>query len=313
MSKERALIKRHSKIRYIAILLLVLWLQTGFSQHLIINSGWQFSKDKTSWETINIPHTWNAKDAFDDEPGYRRGLGFYKKQIYFSNVQKDNIHYLKFDGINQEATVYVNGQLVGDHKGGYTAFNFDISSFLNYGTYNLIEVTVDNSYNEDIPPLDADFTFYGGIYRDVELISLPKQHFSLNDFASDGFYVNYINVSKAEATLEIEALLKNDANEDKNAFLDIQLFDENGKAVQSHTEKLKLPAEASNKYVINLPKIYGPHLWSPDHPYLYTLKLSLSENGILLDTKTGHVGFRWLKIDPEKGLFLNGRPLKLIG
>jgi len=161
--------------------------------------------------------------------------------------------------------------------------------------------------------LDADFTFYGGIYRDVELISLPKQHFSLNDFASDGFYVDYKNVSQAYATIQITALLDNDATTNKNAFLDIQLFDQNNKVVKFYTEKLDLPALASNKYVITLPEISGPQLWSPDNPYLYTLKLTLSENGIILDTKTSPIGFRWFNVDPNKGLFLNGKPLKLIG
>ncbi len=175
-----------------------------FSQVKTINSGWQFSEDKTTWETINIPHTWNDQDAFDDQSGYRRGLGYYKKQVFISSEVKNKVHYLKFNAVNQEATVFINGRQVGNHKGGYTAFNFDVTSYLNYDTYNLIEVTVDNSHNENIPPLDADFTFYGGIYRDVELISLPNQHFSLDDFASDGFYINYPLVSDEKAIVEVD-------------------------------------------------------------------------------------------------------------
>jgi len=86
-------------------LLLILYGQIGFSQNTLINSGWQFSSDKTQWETVNIPHNWNTHDAFDDEPGYYRGLGYYKKQLYFSNELKNKVHYLKFNAVNQECTI----------------------------------------------------------------------------------------------------------------------------------------------------------------------------------------------------------------
>ena len=171
MIRRKAIAKSSQKITSTFFLSLILGIQMVFSQHKIINSGWQYSEDKTNWETVNIPHTWNKEDAFDDIPGYRRGLGYYQKQIFVSSVEKDKIHYLKFNAVNQEATVFLNGKLVGNHKGGYTAFNFDVTPYLKFDEYNLIEVKVDNSHNLDIPPLDADFTFWGGIYRDVEWIS----------------------------------------------------------------------------------------------------------------------------------------------
>ena len=177
------------------VVFIIVWLILPLNleaQTVTINSGWHFTlgdRYTNDWETVNIPHTWNKQDAFDDEKGYHRGIGWYKKQVFFSKEKESLIHYLHFKGANQETDVYVNGYYIGNHKGGYTAFNFNISKRINYGTYNLIEVKVDNSHNENIPPLDADFTFYGGIYRDVQLISKPKQHISLSDFASDGFYV----------------------------------------------------------------------------------------------------------------------------
>lgn len=192
------------KILSIFLFICVTFFFNSHAQYKTLNSGWQFSENQSIWENINIPHTWNDKDAFDDEPGYRRGLGYYKKQIYIASTESNNRHYLKFNAVNQEASVFVNGNKVGNHKGGYTAFNFDITSYLKYDDYNLIEVTVDNSYNKNIPPLDADFTFYNGIYRDVELISLPKQHISLKDFASDGYYVNYYNISEKQASVEVK-------------------------------------------------------------------------------------------------------------
>ncbi|WP_114310725.1 sugar-binding domain-containing protein [Winogradskyella arenosi] len=171
----------HICFKYKSLVLLLYVAFTCFlkAQTKMINSGWQYSSDKTTWETVNIPHSWNATDAFDDEPGYRRGLGYYQKTLFIASESQEHIQYLKFNEFNQSAVVYINGKEVGTHHGGYTAFNFDITTYLNYDAYNRIEVTVDNSHNEDIPPLDADFTFYGGIYRDVEFISLPKQHISL--------------------------------------------------------------------------------------------------------------------------------------
>lgn len=285
-----------------------------FSQTRNINSGWQYSEDKTHWQTVNIPHTWNQTDAFDDQPGYRRGLGYYKKQVFIASEEENKLHFLKFNAVNQEATVFINGKEVTNHKGGYTAFTVDISNYVNFNTYNLIEVTVDNTHNVDIPPLDADFTFYGGIYRDVELITVPKQHFSLNDFASDGFYVNYDEVSEEKASVRVTAILKNNDTESVKTQLHLSLMDAEGAEVKSRTETIKLPAEASNSIQVKLPLVYKPHLWSPENPYLYRLKLALKdEKGNTLQTKFANVGFRWAMVDAEKGFFLNGKPIKLIG
>lgn len=299
---------------FVASLFCVVFSFKTLSQNTIINSGWQFSEDKTNWETVNIPHTWNLFDAFDDEPGYRRGLGYYKKQVFIASEEKEKIHYLKFNAVNQEATVFINGQLIGNHKGGYTAFNFDISKFISYDAFNLIEVTVDNSHNENIPPLDADFTFYGGIYRDVELISLPKQHFALNDFASDGFYINYYNLSEEKAGVEVTSILTNQSSKNVKTKLRLDLLDANGNIVKTRTETIKLFGDTSNEFKIKLPEVYSPNLWSPDNPYLYKLKLIFSEeNGHVLQTKSTNIGFRWASVDAKKGFFLNGKPIKLVG
>ncbi|MEN3324980.1 glycoside hydrolase family 2 TIM barrel-domain containing protein [Mariniflexile soesokkakense] len=303
------------KVKHIAIsLFCVVFSLENFAQNTIINSGWQFSENETQWETVNLPHTWNINDAFDDVPGYRRGLGYYKKKVYLSSEEKGRIHYLKFNAVNQEATVFVNGKLIGNHKGGYTAFNFDVSEFINYDAYNLIEVTVDNSHNENIPPLDADFTFYGGIYRDVEFISISKQHFSLDDFASDGFYVNYYNVSEEKAGVTVTCILNNRATINLKTKLRLDLLDAEGNLVKTRTELLKLPAETSNEFKIKLPEVYNPKLWSPEIPYLYHLQLVLTnEQGVVLDSKLANIGFRWIGVDAEKGFFLNGKPIKLVG
>ena len=287
------------------------------AQKSTINSGWQFTKEeKTSnaWETINIPHTWNKEDAFDDEKGYYRGIGWYKKQLFFSKDSENLVHYLHFKGANQETYVFVNGKLAGNHKGGYTAFNFNITQFIKFDTYNLIEVKVDNSHNNNIPPLDADFTFYGGIYRDVQLISIPKQHISFSDFASRGFYVDYYHVSEEKVGVEVKILIDNFENKPSNNNVKVSISDAENKIVYTKTLDFKSSAKASEALNIKLSDIYNPKLWSPENPYLYKLHISLlDKDNKLLDERRQNIAFRWVSVDANKGFFLNGKPYKLIG
>ena len=287
------------------------------AQNITINSGWQFvlgNKTSQNWETVNIPHTWNKEDAFDDEKGYHRGVGWYKKKLYFSAESKNLIHYIHFKGVNQETRIYVNGQLIGNHKGGYTAFNFNITKWLKFDTYNLVEVKVDNSHNPNIPPLDADFTFYGGIYRDVELISKPKQHISLSDFASDGFYINYYSISEEKAGVEVKILIDNFENKQINNKLKVALLDAKNTTIFAKALDFKSSAEASESLNIKFSEIYNPKLWSPENPYLYKLHiLLLDEKENVLDEKYQNIGFRWVSVNADKGFFLNGKPIKLIG
>ncbi len=304
--------------RLVALLLfLVLKPLVSDGQTVTINLGWQFilgEKTSENWQTVNLPHTWNKKDAFDDEKGYFKGVGWYKKQLFFSKDKADLIHYIYFKGVNQETDVYVNGHHVGNHKGGYTAFNFNISKWINYDVYNLIEVKVDNSHNLNIPPLDADFTFYGGIYRDVQLISKPKQHISLSDYASDGFYVDYYSVSEEKAGVSVKILIDNFETKAVNTQIKVAVLDTENNPVFDKNLKFKSSAEASEAVSVKFSELYNPKLWSPQSPYLYKVHLQLlDENGKVLDEKWQNIAFRWVSIDAEKGFFLNGKPIKLIG
>ena len=136
------------------------------------------------WETVSIPHTWNADDPFDDSESYRRGIGWYRKNISLSENLKNKKIYLHFEGANQVADVYVNGAFAGSHKGGYTAFTIDISKHSRFGEENLIAVKVDNSHSNVIPPLSVGFGLYGGIYRDVWLVATDLVHFGMHNHGS---------------------------------------------------------------------------------------------------------------------------------
>ena len=159
--------------------------QTICSQReiVLINDNWKFSESNSdvdnNWENVNIPHTWN-KDAYSTRD-YKRGTHCYKKQLFIPKEKEDKALYLRFEAVNSLAYVYINDVLLKTHKGGYGAFVVDITGKVTSDSQNAIAIKVDNR-NEDIPPLSGDFTIFGGIYRDVWLITVGKQHFSLDGY-----------------------------------------------------------------------------------------------------------------------------------
>lgn len=315
------------------VLLSVFSVSSQSRQKFTINNTWEFhigdletskgtaikaiSEDNdTNWQTINIPHTWNNIDATDDTPGYYRGIGWYKKSMFIEENQNPNTKTLiYFEGVNQVADVYVNGQWVGNHKGGYTRFHFDITSFLKFNQENTFAIKVDNSHNIDIPPLSADFTFFGGIYRDVFLLKLNDVHFSMDDYSTSGVYISTPEVSKEKAKIQIKSLLKNETNQSKTVNLISKIVNKQGETILTNTKKIKLSGNEKNKTFLEEFSIENPQLWSPDHPYLYTVvsEIKDAKTGDILDESMEPLGLRWFNFDPEKGFFLNGDYLKLIG
>ncbi|MDN3666968.1 glycoside hydrolase family 2 TIM barrel-domain containing protein [Algibacter miyuki] len=297
-------------------------------QTFTINNNWKFYKgdleisksyalskqNNTDWDIIDIPHTWNNIDTTDDTPGYYRGVGWYEKSIFITEEENTKT-LIYFEGANQVTDVYVNGSWVGQHKGGYTRFHFDITSFLKYGQDNILAVKVDNSHNIEIPPLSADFTFFGGIYRDVFLVKLSDVHFSMDDYSSSGIYITTPEVSKAKAKVEIKSLIKNESNQSKTVHVVNRIINKDGQTISKTTKKVKFSKSEENKTVLEEITIESPELWSPDRPYLYQIITQIKDGktGQLLDESIAPLGLRWFKFDAEKGFFLNGEYLKLIG
>lgn len=179
-----------------------------------VNDAWVFTKDG-SRSIVNLPHTWNTADAFDDEPGFWRGECSYERTLKLGDEIDGKQVYLRFEGAYQETELSVNGRKVGSHVGGYTAFIFDITDFVHKGD-NALLVKVDNKYNPDIPTLTADFTFFGGIYRDVELVLTPKIQIAPDHFASTGVYLS----SSDAAVLQAKTYLSNHTDENETLFLE---------------------------------------------------------------------------------------------
>lgn len=273
-----------------------------FSQEVELKKWAFYSEKDTTKIAIEIPHTWNTFDAFDDEPGYWRGKGYYTTEVTISNISK--LYFLHFNGVNQHSKVWVNNLYVGEHKGGYTAFDLEISKYLILGK-NSVTVEVDNSHNETIPPLDADFTFYGGIYRSVYLIEENPVHFEKINGA-DAVKIDALLEDNWQGKLEINGIV---FNKDENSIkykIRLDLRDSNNKLITSIEENI----DKDFKLLLN---VKDPFLWSPTNPNLYSIELNLLDiDGNYLDAYKHKIGFRKFETSTN-GFFLNGNSLKLIG
>ncbi|MCP9198473.1 malectin domain-containing carbohydrate-binding protein [Gramella sp. GC03-9] len=271
-----------------------------------INSGWEFQlENQEESTTVNIPHSWNSEDAFNDG-AYFRGKGTYSKEIFIPQDWNDKAVFLKFEGANQFTKAYVNDQLVGEHTGGYTSFVFELTEHLNFGQANQVRIELDNSHNQDIPPLEADFNFYGGIYRDLQLVVTGKSHFTLEGLGAGTQLIKTPEVSENLAKVKFEG---NVVTSGKDLELQVSINDPSGNQVSEYDESLN-----SEDFSIDF-EIDNPKLWSPDDPNLYLLTANLidPDSGEILDTYISNFGCRWFEADPEKGFILNGKPIKLIG
>src|SRR5919198_1410342 len=269
--------------------------QAGQRFRLSLNESWRFAGaevegaegvafDDSRWAAVNLPHTWNAADTQDDEPGYRRGVGWYRKRLSLPRGLEGKRLFLYFEGANQVAEVFVNGRSVGRHRGGYTAFAFDITDAVGgAGGQNLIAVRVDNSHDKDIPPLEADFDFYGGIYRNVWLVATEPVHISLLDHASPGVYVDTPAVSASSATVRVRGTLVNDGGGARSVRVVSTVFDPAGKRVASMTSVLVVEAGREASFEQSSRAIPRPSLWSPDHPALYTVSVRVYDGARPVD------------------------------
>jgi len=262
--------------------------------------NWQFHSEKDTVEKlVETPHTWNLLDAFDDTPGYWRGTGYYTTQTTITNLTKS--YYLHFNGVNQVAKIKVNNREAVTHKGGYTAFDVDITPYIIKGN-NTITVEVDNRHDEKIPPLDADFTFFGGIYRTVYLVEENATHFKKNNGA-EVIKIDALLDDNWQGTLNINGSISNPKKTPYQLKLSL-LNASNEIVVESEntvTSNFKISSELKE-----------PLLWSPDAPNLYIVELQLFDQDKLLDTYRHKIGFRRFEVSTS-GFKLNGQPIKLIG
>lgn len=284
-----------------------------------IDQNWLFTKDEAkldtlshaTFEQINLPHTWNGLDGQDGGNDYHRAACWYQKALEIDNGLKGKRLFIEFEGANSVTNVYLNGVHLGEHKGGYSTFRFDITEHVKFGVENTLNVSVDNSHNEDIYPLVADFTFMGGLYRHVNLIAVDDIHFDLMDCGSQGVFVSQKKVSEAAAELGIKGKIVNTTGSEKAIELKVDFIDADGKTVESATKLQKITS--SEELELDM-TIGNPTLWQGvENPYLYTAKVTLCVDGNEVDSRSIQTGLRYYHVDPAKGFFLNGKHVRLNG
>ncbi len=272
-----------------------------------INRKWAFAKESEvpasipeKWNFVNLPHTWNAIDGQDGGNDYYRGTCCYIKELDKEDLPEADRYYLELKGANSSADVYVNGKKLAHHDGGYSTWRVDITEEI--GIKTLIAVTVDNSPNETVYPQMADFTFYGGLYRDVNIIAVSNSHFDLDYYGGPGIRVTPA-INGTDADIEVEVYLTNPMEAQTLIY---RIKDKDGNVV----------AEASKDVSVtkaNL-EIKNVHLWhGRKDPYLYTAEVELTAGGDVLDNVSAKFGCRTFEIDPEKGFILNGESYPLRG
>lgn len=266
---------------------------------ILLDKNWTFYKnpDSTQGEEVSLPHTWNAVDGQDGGNDYYRGTCKYECHFSRPELETDGKAYLEFDGAAMTADVVINGTKAVHHEGGYGAFRADITQYLK--DENKLEVYVDNSDNTKVYPQKADFTFYGGLYRMVKLVTVSKNHFELDYAGGTGIKVT------PEVTLTDAAAKKADAKVTVELWM---VGDAEAVTVTIDGQQKETPVE--NGYAKAVFDLTDVHLWDGvDDPYLYTAKAELSDG----DSVETTFGCRSFSIDPQKGFFLNGRSYPLRG
>ena len=251
------------------------------------------------WNWVNIPHTWNNIDGQDGGNDLYRGTAFYAKELEKMDLPKADRYFLEIQGANSSAILYVNGKKLANHDGGYSTWRVDITDALE--DKNLFVFEVDNSQNDRVYPQNADFTFYGGIYRDLNIIAVSESHFDLEYYGTPGIKVTPEVVGKG-AKVEVEVFVKNEKETQKLVYT---LKDAEGNVV---AEKETPASETVASF-----EIENVHLWhGKKDPYLYTAEVCLKDEEVL-DNVSARFGCRTFEIHPENGFILNGEEYPLRG
>ncbi len=292
-------------------------------------SGWKFLKGDSAdavrsgtetWETVNLPHTWNAEDAADGggfeppgEPGYYRGPGWYAKSFSADPSWKGRRVFLRFEGVGASAVVYLNGKELGHHDGLGTGFVFEITPALRFDGTNDLRVRADNTLRPDVAPLSGDFPVFGGIYRPVSVFTGPKTCISPLEHGAPGVSVRQREVGKDKALLDVVTLIDHGGSAPVRATVGVRVLDGEKVVASGVSPGIPLAANARGEGMVTV-MIPRPHLWNGrKDPFLYRVETRLMVEGKEVDRFVQETGVRSYRIDPQNGFFLNGEPYPLYG
>jgi beta-galactosidase len=265
------------------------------------------------WQSVSIPHNWGWEDAQQGK-NYYRGPGWYRRELNIGKPAQGKRYFLRFEAAGSVASVYLNGKLLGEHRGAFGAFCFEITRSLSSNGTNLLAVRASNATNTDVAPLAGDFCVFGGLYRPVHLIETAEQNFTLTDHGSPGVAWLQTSVTKAKAMLDVTVQISNPTRRTNELTLSARVVDANGETAAHTEQQIHASPNVSAPFPLQV-EVPNPHLWNGlKDPYLYKAVVELrGKDGAILDSVEQPLGLRFYRVDPDKGFFLNGEPYHLHG
>jgi hypothetical protein len=312
----------------------------------IINSQWTFNYfpeataesgyespgfDDYGWPAVSLPHTWNTYETTGDihpyikftseteNPYWWNGWGWYRKRFTINTEYAGRKIFVVFEGVQKFCKVWINGKYLGDHKGGYGRFDFDLTDHINQGKENVLAVAVSNSQNDrfKIPPMQAGrFNVYGGIYRNVKLIIKDKLYIPVQGSSEHegGTIITTPRITASSAVVRVRTWVKNDHPQAKPCVLVTTIYDATGRPLKAMKSKFTLSSGQLYQFDQTFKPLPRPHLWSPEDPYLYKITSELTDGGRIVDSQSSPLAFRWFRWNyGDNSLYLNGKKIELKG
>ncbi|MDQ1914126.1 glycoside hydrolase family 2 TIM barrel-domain containing protein [Paenibacillus sp. GD4] len=280
------------------------------------NDNWTFTRNHDpiyaseliqEGQSLTLPHTWNAADY---SAGYFRGQCWYQKTLKVSPEEVTKRFYLEIGAAGNSGAVYINGNLVGESRCGYAMFRAPLTPHIKAGD-NLISIMVDNRFHKDVFPIMADFTFYGGLYREVKLHVMEDVHFDVMDNGRDGVYITQAQIGPQTFEMAVEGQVINESTAPVKGTVQLRLNDQDGTLVLEAASQLTIKDVTKFSF---RNEIGNPILWDGvERPYLYTATVTIAIDGQIRDSREIEIGFRTIEVSTDKGLLLNGKPVKLNG
>ncbi len=284
-----------------------------------------------NWPVVSIPHTWSTFETTGDihpfikrtseanDPYWWKGWGWYRKAFTITEKYTGKKIFVEFEGVQKYCKVWLNGKYLGDHRGGYGAFDFDITQLIVPGKENILAVAVSNRKNDQykIPPMDLPgFNVYGGIHRDVNIVIKDKLHIPMQGSASHegGTFITTPSVSEKQAVIRIQTWVKNDYDQARNCMLNTYILDQSNKTIQVIKSKYTINPGQLYRFDQTSKPVKSPRLWSPQTPYLYKVHSEVTDGTVVNDSHTSPLGIRWFRWSyNENALYLNGKKVTISG
>jgi beta-galactosidase len=289
----------------------------------VLDSGWRFKQQDVAgaegvdfadadWAAVAIPHNWGFEQAQLGRDFYR-GPGWYRLALTNATPKPGRRYFIRFEAASTVADVYLNGRKIGQHRGGFGAFCFEVTTNLSAGGKNVLAVRVSNAPQPDVAPLAGDFSVYGGLYRPVHLIETSGQNIALTDHGSPGVAWLETSVSDEQAVLDVTAQISNPVRGSQSLACAARVVDTDGREVARIEKSFSVAGNVTAPVSLRV-TVPNPHLWNGrKDPHLYKAVFELRSQGSVVDSVEQPLGLRYYRVDPEKGFFLNGQPYHLHG